>query len=129
MGAYGNYLPGAPPLPPDVSTQMGAGSDWGGGLSAIAQQNEPYGNIPMQPEPQQNTNPYGDLMSQASAIQTVLEQMASAEPGFSPFARQAIESITNGLAALSSAPQASSALPPEMMAAAGGAPLASPPLA
>ena len=109
---------------------MGAGGDWGTGLSAIAQNNQPYGSIPVQSVPEQpGMNPYGELMASASAIQTVLEQMASAEPGFSPYARQAIEVITNGLAALTQAPQAASALPYEMSSVASGAPMASPPMA
>ena len=127
-----NQLPGSLPLPPDVSAQMGAGGGGGySGLSSIAQGYDPYGSIPVQEPPAQQgmANPIGELISQASAIKTVLEQMASSEPGFSPFARQAIETITNGLAALSRAPQAASALPPDMASAASGAPPVAPPMA
>lgn len=107
MGTAQMPLGQAPPQPPGVQGQMGAGP----GLGPVA------GNIMDQT---QNANPHGALLAQASAVQAVLEQMAGQEPGFAPFARQAISAITNGVSAVSSAPPQN--LPPELAAAPPGIP-------
>jgi hypothetical protein len=97
----------APPPPPDVSGQMGAGP-----MGQIAGQNMAPGS--------QNPNPHGQLLAQANAIQAVLEQMANQESGFAPFARQAMSAITNGVSAVSAAPSPS--LPPELSGTPPGIP-------
>jgi hypothetical protein len=119
MASFPMALGQAPPQPPDVTGQMGAGPGPGPmGPIAARQQAASEGQA----------NPHGALMSQASAVKAVLEQMAELEEGFAPFARQAIQVITNGVSAVSAAPPPS-ALPPEMSQAPPGIPGATPPLA
>jgi len=121
MAGMGPQIPAEPALPPEQSGQMGF-ADAGAGVQG-------YGVPAAEPEPQQ-ANPYAELFAQGEAINTVLEQMAAAEPGFSAFARQAIEVITDGLASIASQPQGQGSLPPEMASSLsqGGAP-AGPPMA
>lgn len=111
----------APPQPPDIQGQMGAGP----GLGAIAQRQP--GMAPGD-QGQGNPNPHGALLAQANAVKSVLEAMAGDEPGFAPFARQAIASITNGVSAVSAAP-GPQGLPAELAGTPPGIPQASPPLA
>lgn len=106
MGSMPMALGQAPPQPPSVAGQMGAGP---GPMQQIA------GQQPGMAPGSQSPNPHGNLFAQANALQAVLEQMAGEDPGFAPFARQAISAITNGVSAVSSAP-GSGALPPEMAA-------------
>lgn len=113
----------APPQPPDVTGQMGAGPN--PGLGSIAARQQAAG-APGQPGAA--VNPHGAIFAQANAVKTVLEQMAGDEPVFAPFARAAVAAITNGVSAVSAAPMAQ-ALPPELAAAPPGVPAASPPLA
>jgi len=121
MAGFGPQVPAEPPLPPEQAGQMGF-ADAGSGVQG-------YGIPPSEPAPEQ-ANPYAEMFAQGEAINTVLEQMAAAEPGFSAFARQAIEIITDGLASIASQPQGQGALPPELASSMsqGGAP-AGPPMA
>jgi hypothetical protein len=93
----------APPVPPEVSGQMGAGPG-PMGMGSIASRQP--GMAPGSESP----NPHGSLFAQANAVQAVLEQMAGAEPVFAPFARAAMSAISNGVSAVSAAP-APQALP------------------
>lgn len=104
----------APPQPPGIQGQMGAGPG-PGPMQQIA------GQQPGMAPGSQSPNPHGQLYAQANAVQAVLEQMAGDEPGFAPFARQAISAITNGVSAVSSAP-APQALPPELASVPPGVP-------
>ena len=102
---------------------MGAGP----GLGAVAARNQ-AGGAPDQGQDQGGqANPHGALFAQANAVKTVLEQMAGDEPGFAPFARQAIAAIANGVTAVCAAP-APQTLPPELASAPPGIPGVSPPL-
>jgi hypothetical protein len=109
----------APPLPPDVTGQMGAA----GGLGSVADRQQAAGPDQGQGQP----NPHGALFAQANAVKTVLEQMAGDEPIFAAFARQAISAITNGVSAVSSAPMSQN-MPPELAEAPPGIPGFSPAL-
>lgn len=93
MGGMG----AAPPQPPELQAQQGLGS--------IANQQMPSGG--------QSPNPFGMLIAASDAIRAALEKLAGDDPTglFAPFARQAISVITNGVAAVTSAPQA---VPSEM---------------
>lgn len=112
----------APPQPPEITGQMGAGQN--PGLSSVANRQQQAGPGM---EQGQSANPHGALFAQANAIKTVLEQMAGDEPGFAPFARAAVAAITNGVSAVSASPMAQ-ALPPELAEAPPGAAAAGPPL-
>lgn len=125
MASLPMALGAAPPQPPDVMGQMGAGSN--PGLSSIAARQQQAGG-PDQQGQAPTANPHGAMFAQANAVKTVLEQMAGDEPGFAPFARAAISAITNGVSAVSASPMAQ-ALPPELAQAPPGIPAASPPLA
>jgi hypothetical protein len=89
-----------PGPPPDIASQMGAP-----GLQAAADR---------QQGPPSSPNPHAAIMAQADAVKAVLEQMAQLENVFAPFARQAINAITQGVSAVSSAPPMG--LPQEMPA-------------
>ena len=92
-----------PPLPaPPVQAQMGTPPPPpppGGGMGALA-------SHPAQPGAAGGTNPHGAILSQGEAVKTVLAQMARTEPVFAPFADQASQAITNGIAAVTSSPNA-----------------------
>lgn len=101
-------LPGMdrPPLPgPDIQSQMGMPQDQGqtGGVATMAQRNTAPG--PMgRPVAPGAPNPHGFLMAQVDAVRKVLEQAASAEPVFAPFAQRAISILDTGVSAVSTAP-------------------------
>lgn len=50
-------------------------------------------------------NPHGFLLAQVDAVKKVLEQIASAEPTFAPFAQKAISIMDTGVSAVSTAPK------------------------
>jgi hypothetical protein len=50
-------------------------------------------------------NPHGFLMAQVDAVKKVLEQIASAEPTFAPFAQKAVSLLETGVSAVSTAPK------------------------
>lgn len=92
MGSMPMGMPGPPP-PPEQMAQMGMPAPPGApGLAPVAKAQMAA------------TNPHGQLFAQADAVRSVLEQMSKTEPGFAPFARQAVSAITNGLSAVASAP-------------------------
>lgn len=89
-----------PPLPsPEVQSQMGVSQPppREAGLSGIKPV-EQVGPAPGAP------NPHGFLLAQVDAIKKVLDQIASAEPTFAPFAQKAISIIDTGVSAVSTAP-------------------------
>ena len=85
-------MPFAPPQPEMQQAQQGLG---------------PVANRNMPPP-----NAHGVLLASADAIRSVLEKMSGEEPGFAPFARQALSAIASGVSAVMSAP--ASELPQEM---------------
>ena len=89
-----------PPLPgPDIQTQMGVPQppSQEAGLSSIK---------PSQgPPPPGAPNPNGFLLAQVDAIKKVLEQIATAEPLFAPFAQKALSILDTGVSAVSTAPR------------------------
>jgi hypothetical protein len=92
-----------PPLPgPEVSSQMGVPQQppQQAGLSGIRPSAPQPGGQPGAP------NPHGFLMAQVDAIKKVLEQIASAEPTFAPFAQKALSILDTGVSAVSTAPTA-----------------------
>ncbi len=92
MGGMQMPIGAAPPQPPDVMAQQGLGQ--------VAARNMPPPNA------------HALLQSKADAVRTVLEGMAADDPGFAPYARAAVASITNGVSAVMSAP--APALPEQM---------------
>jgi hypothetical protein len=118
-------LPGMdrPPLPtPDIQSQMGIAQEapqGPRGLSAIAEKRAAPG--PMG-RPAEAPNPHGFLLARADALKQVLEEMASAEPIFAPFAQRAISVIETGVSAVSTTPQPGAQESPEGGLAAGGLP-------
>jgi hypothetical protein len=116
MASYPMAVGAAPPVPPDVQAQMGAGP----GVGPIAQQG-------MAGSGEGTANPNGALFAQAKAVSDVLEQMAQLSNAFAPFARQAVSIIVQGVSAASAAPEQQS-LPPELAGTPPGMP-SGPPLA
>ena len=97
-------LPGMdrPPLPgPEVQSQMGVPQPppREAGLSGIKPMGGPGGPAPGAP------NPHGFLLAQVEAVKKVLEQIASAEPIFAPFAQKAVSIMDTGVSAVSTAPR------------------------
>jgi hypothetical protein len=108
----------APPLPQQMQAQQGFGPI---AARSMASEGGPAG-----PQGGQ-ANPQGAIFARADAIKAVLMEMASIEPLFAPFARQAESAVMAGLSAVSAAPPQS--LPEELpMAAPPGAAPAIPPL-
>ena len=96
-------LPGMdrPPMPaPDIQSQMGVPQPPppGAGLSQLQPVDKA---VPAPGAP----NPHGFLMAQVDAVKKVLEQIASAEPTFAPFAQKAIAIMDTGVSAVSTAPK------------------------
>jgi hypothetical protein len=96
-------LPGMdrPPLPsPDVQSQMGVPQPPppGQGLSQLKPMSPEGSPAPGAP------NPHGFLLAQVDAVKKVLDQIASAEPVFAPFAQKATQILDTGVSAVSTAP-------------------------
>jgi hypothetical protein len=113
-------LPGMdrPPLPgPDIQSQMGMPQEppKEAGLSGIKPMGQ-EGPAPGAP------NPHGFLMAQVDAVKKVLEQIASAEPVFAPFAQKAQSLLDTGVSAVSAAPKVGKAGPGPMESGTGGPP-------
>jgi len=96
-----------PPLPgPDIQSQMGtpqAPPPGPPGLSGIKPMGDQGGPAPGAP------NPHGFLLAQVEAVKKVLEQIASAEPTFAPFAQKAVAIMDTGVSAVSASPMGAGA--------------------
>jgi hypothetical protein len=84
-------LDAPPPLPPGVSGQMGEGSE---GMSGMTQM--------LGDQVKNGAQPQGALLAQFNAVKKVVEQMASANEEFSPYAMRAIATLQEGIAKVAS---------------------------
>ena len=79
-----------PPVPPELSGQMGQ-SPYAGVSSMMKDQAQQQGGGGAQAHPQ------GALIAQSEAVKKVIDQMAKMEPGFGPFADRIKSILDAGL--------------------------------
>lgn len=94
-------LSATPPVSPDVSSQMGAGTESG----------SPYADVGKMLQDQnrdqdqggfsdvEKAHPQGALIVKVNAVKKVLEEIAGMGQAIAPFARQASDALQQGLAA------------------------------
>lgn len=95
-----------PPVPPDVSGQMGQ-SPYAGVAGMMQQKTQQDGGGGDQAHPQ------GALVAQSEAVKKVIDQMSKMEPGFGPFADRIKSLLDAGLGAVISGGSPGQSEPPQ----------------
>src|SRR5271168_4288818 len=93
-----------PPVPPDISGQMGQ-SPYAGVSSMMQQQQQGAGGG--------QAHPQGALVAQSEAVKKVIDQMAKMEPGFGQFADRIKSLLDAGLGVVISGGPPGQSGPPE----------------
>jgi hypothetical protein len=90
-----------PPLPPDTSSQMGAGpeSPYAGVGKMLQDQNGDDDNSQNGFSDIEKAHPQGALIVKVNAVKKVLEEISQMGKSMAPFAKQASDLLQQGLAA------------------------------